>query len=272
MAGCVQAGVRIALLLTCILLALPASAARLRVVEAPDNQPLSADEQKWAELIRARLERWESEIPALARVFEPVEGPEVAQVTIGNRGGEDAFTPNAVTIEFDVGKLQANYGDAVRAENVERIDRFFRHEYTHLLQKAWLVTHPYRADTPLRAALLDIWLEGLGNYYSLSSKWSPGSEATQRALHELEPRFVARLAALACASSDRAAALTADLSMGRFDQKWGALPAALWLNAAQSPDALRAFVLRGPDGVWHLAEQHLGAVIPEIRRLDCGRE
>lgn len=224
----------------------------------------------WASLIRSRVTQWESDIPALSANYAPIAGPEVATVVIGHGGGEDAFTPDATTIGFDAARLHAEYGDATLAENTARIDRFFRHEYTHLLQKAWLAEHPYTADTPLRAALLGIWKEGLGNYYSLSPRWrSP--ELVSKTLAELEPRFVARLAALACASPASADALTKDLSMGRFDQKWGALPAALWLDAdaSRSPEALRELVLAGPDGVWSLAERHVSessrAVLRETR-------
>ena len=53
--------------------------------------------------------------------------------------------------------------------------------------------------------------------------------SVRSALERLEPRFVARLAALACGSPD-AETLIADLSEGRFEEKWGALPAALWLR------------------------------------------
>jgi hypothetical protein len=235
----------------------------------PSSQPMTEAQQAWAALIRSRSQRWESEIPALSAHFAPVPGPEIATIAIGNGGGEDAFTHDATTIGFDVARLHAEYGDAASPENTARIDRFFRHEYTHLLQKAWLAQHPYTADTPLRAALLGIWKEGFGNYYSLSPRWR--GDLAVKTLSELEPRFVARLAALACASPSTADALTADLSMGRFDQKWGALPVALWLDAdaSRSPDALRQFVLAGPDGVWNLAERHLSedlrAVLREAR-------
>ena len=154
-------------------------------------------------------------------------------------------------------------------ENQARIDRFFRHEFAHVLQKAWLAQHPWPGNTPLRAALLDIWTEGLGNYYSLSEQWSgeggARSATTSRVLAELEPRFVARLAALACATSAATPALLAGLASGPFEKKWGALPAALWLKEEPGPaaDALSRFVHAGPDGVWGLALRHLP---PDLQR------
>jgi hypothetical protein len=237
--------------------------------EAVASTQTTDAQRAWATLIRSRVTQWESEIPALATHYAPVPAPDLATIVIGDGGGQDAFTHDATTIGFDVARLQAEYGDATLAENACRIDRFFRHEYTHLLQKAWLREHPYAAGTPLRAALLGMWTEGLGNYYSLSEKWRGVTNA------EIEPTMVARLAALACASDDDAAKLMADLSMGRFDRKWGALPVALWLAA--EPGAMRELVLAGPDGIWSLAERHLPdgsrAILREARAAAavCGR-
>ena len=236
----------------------------------------TAEEISWRNLIRERAARWEREIPALTLLFDPVSAPVRATIVLGNRGGEDAFTHDSVTIGLDLAALQANYGGAGQPANQDRIDRFFRHEYTHLLQKAWLVTHPWPDSTPFDAALLDIWLEGLGNYYSLSERWKTingaPSESASRALAELVPTLVERMSALACASREEGEVLMAELSMGRFDQKWGALPVALWLERDQSasPGALRRFVLAGPDGVWTLIERH--ATQDQVARLGEARQ
>jgi hypothetical protein len=64
-----------------------------------------------------------------------------------------------------------------------------------------------------------------------------------------------------------------DLSAGPFAEKWGALPAALWLagETADSAGALRRFVAAGPPGVWALAERRmdpgLSVVLGEIRAV-----
>jgi hypothetical protein len=248
------------------------------------RRPLSGPERAWLALLASRADSWERERPALERPFRPERPPTDVSVVAGNRAapGDDAFTHDAATIGFDLGELHAAYGDASLPENAARLDRFFRHEYTHLLQRAWLTAHPWDADTPLAAALLEIWKEGLGNLHSLSARWHPvdgvASTAAAEARAALEPRFVARLGALACATPEQAARLTADLSRGRFDRKWGALPVALWLasETGESEASRRAFVEAGPAGVWDLAGRHLppplAAALQEVRPLGsrCG--
>jgi hypothetical protein len=226
------------------------------------RRPLTAGERAWADLVHAREAAWEREVHGLAADFEPVAPPVRVEIVLGNRGGSDAFV-NDPAIGFDLAALHEVYGAADLPENADRIDRLFRHEYVHLLQKAWLRERPYATDSPLRAAVAEIWAEGMGNYHSLSARWKADdgrpSAAAAEARAVLEPRLVARISALACAPPERAAGLTADLSTGRFDEKWGALPAALWLEAetARSEHALRDFVLAGPNGVWGLAARNL---------------
>jgi hypothetical protein len=227
------------------------------------RKPLTTQEAAWAKMIRARATAWQQMVPALAELFAPISPPGEVTIVMGNRGGEDAFTVDARTIGFDVSALQMLYGDAQKEENGRRIDSFFRHEFTHVLQKPWLQAHPWASDSPLRAALLDIWEEGLGNYQSLSAQWlstaGKHSPRAAQALAELEPRMIVRLAALACASLGAARPLAKDLSSGRFDQKWGAVTAALWLESAPegAAAAMRAYVLAGPAGFWDLADRNL---------------
>jgi hypothetical protein len=233
------------------------------------RKPLTASERAWGELILSRTTAWEREVPALSELFRPVGPPAEVLIVIGNRGAEDAFTHDPTTIGFDLAALQANYHDSRLPVNGDRIDRFFRHEFVHLLQKAWLPVHPWVTDTPLRGALAEIWAEGLGNYYSLSARWRSSngerSDVAARALAELEPRVVARLAALACARPDAAAALTRDLSWGQFERKWGALSAALWLEGEpNTAAALRRFVVAGPAGVWDLADRQLASALRPV--------
>ena len=225
--------------------------------------PILPAEQAWADMIATRAPRWASALPTLAALFPGLE-PQPVRIVLGNRGAEDAFTHDSLTIGFDLAALVRVYGAAPGAENADRLDRLFQHEVTHTLQKRWLVLHPYMPRTPLERALLEIWLEGLGNYFSLSPRWRPdatGARAplTEQTLTTLEPRFADRMARLACADSVAATPLLATLSSGPFQQKWGALPAALWLLEEQAADslALRTFVNAGPTGVWPWAQHHL---------------
>jgi hypothetical protein len=247
------------------------------------RRPPTDQDRAWEELIRARARIWKERLGALVAPFRPLAPPERIRIVLGNRGAEDAFTHDRITIGFDVSRLEALFGSAHDLENRDRIDRFFDHETTHLLQKAWLAEHPPSATTPFERAELDIWLEGLGNYYSLSQRWrahdGTQSAAARTALDELEPILVTRMAKLACASEEEADRLLANLSQGPFTKKWGALPAALWLEAESSrdPHALRDFVQVGPAGVRELARRHL---LPRLaddldraraRSESCGR-
>ena len=226
------------------------------------RRPRSAEQQAWARLVEARAKHWPEAVAPLQTLFDSTTVDSL-RVVLGNRGGEDAFTHDSLTIGFDLAALQRVYGDAAGPENADRLDRIFRHEFVHLLQKRWLRRHPFAPASPLEAAVLDAWAEGLGNYYSLSARWRPTdqipSPLTAKALDELQHRFVARMTALACADSVAAIPLLADLSSGPFDKKWGALPVALWLlaEADTDPSALHAFATAGPGGVWTLAERHL---------------
>jgi hypothetical protein len=239
---------------------------------------LTDRESEWMALIESRRVAWAREIPALAMPFSPVLPPARALIVLANRGGGDAFAHDSTTIGFDLAELQTNYGPARAPGNTDLIDRLFRHEYTHLMQKAWFLRHPWQANSPLQEALVDLWLEGQGTYYSLSERWrrtdGRRSEATQLALSALEPRLIVRLSALACAQPEQARSLRKGLSSGQFDQKWGALPIALWLEDERpaSLEALRRFVLAGPAGVWELADHHLPEplrrALAEVRAVD----
>lgn len=233
-------------------------------------RPFTAEESEWIALIRSRAPRWAAEAPALAAPWDPAPPPPDVGILLGNRGASDGFTPDGSTIAFDLSVLHSAYGSATAPENADRIDRLFRHEFTHLLQKSWLRLHPYPTITPLRSALLAIWLEGLGTWHSMSSPWRARggvpSERAARALAQLEPKFTARIAAIGCSGREAARRLESDLNEGAFDRKWGSLPAALWLEQemSASPGAYRDLVLAGPDGIALLAKGHLPAPLAAV--------
>ena len=229
----------------------------------PLQKTLTADEAAWDSLICSRKPTWLSFTGPIISLYSPAEPPAVVRIILGNRGADDAFTADNHTIAFDLSRLVSVYGPASDPANGVRVDRFFRHEFTHILQKAWLAAHPWAITSRLNAALFDIWTEGLGNYYSLSNQWldSQGqlTDRSRQTLAVLEPRFASNLRALVCADSASAAPLLATLSSGPFDRKWGAVPAALWLASEPEPrdSALRRFIVAGPAGVWALAARHM---------------
>lgn len=227
------------------------------------DRPYTPEQRAWRELIVSRMRAWPAQAEMVGIPYDPAPPPERVTIVLDNRGERDAMTIDARTIVFDAAALQKAYGDATKADNAERLDRLFRHEFAHLMQKSWLRTHPYDANTPFRAALLGIWLEGLGTHHSMSARWRGDSRLAHETRQTLEPRFVARLAALACATDEDATTLMADLNEGPFDEKWGSLPVALWLDT-EGGDAERRLVLAGPDAIPAMAKRHLS---PELARV-----
>jgi hypothetical protein len=229
---------------------------------APIRRPRTPQEEAWSRLIESESRTWPAAADSLLTLFDLPSPPEV-RVVVGNRGAEDAFTHDSTTMGMDLAALQRVYGDATQPINRDRVNRFFRHEFVHTLQKRWLARHPFVTRSYLDDAVFDAWAEGLGNYFSLSSDWRPNgatsSPATAKALAELEPRMVARFAGLACTDSATAPSLLKGLSSGPFTQKWGALPVALWLLTDQSADGatLHRFATGGPAAFWELAERHV---------------
>ncbi|MGH7493627.1 MAG: DUF5700 domain-containing putative Zn-dependent protease [bacterium] len=227
------------------------------------KKSLSEEEALWAGLIKGKLSIWVTMIDSLQKPFQAVTPPDTVAILLGNIGGEDAFVYSHATICFDLNKLHRLYGSASTTANNARIDRFFAHEFTHVLHKAWRKKHNLELASPFDYALWECLTEGLGNYRSLSDRWIAASGKltphAQEVLLRLQPVFVERLSALEHASAEAAEPLLAGLSMGPFDQKWGALTVALWLAQEASGDDLRLqkWVEAGPVGVLILAQKYL---------------
>lgn len=227
------------------------------------QKTLSAEETAWANLIKTKMPVWAAMTNSLAIPFRAITPPGTVTILLGNPGGEDAFVYKDSTICFDLNRLHHEYGDALTAINIDRIDRFFAHEFTHVLHKAWRKQHPVELESPFDDALWDCLTEGLGNYRSLSDKWvTENGTLTDHArvvLSRLQPVFVQRISALRHAGDEEAAKLMEGLSMGPFEQKWGALTVALWLaQEAQGDDAnLQKWVEAGPEGILTLAQKYL---------------
>ena len=230
---------------------------------AATRRPFNADEILWHELILSRLHDWQRMTPELQRPFGAIRPPASVGILIGNLGASDAFIADPLTIAFDLSRLQEVYGAANLPVNAGRIDRFFAHEYTHVLHKIWRQKRQLTLNSPLERALWACLTEGVGNLRSLSDRWRKPdgslSEHAESVLRRLTPIFVSRLSAIAVADADEADALMQGLSMGPFEEKWGALPVALWLAAetADDDEALSTWIERGPWGVMELAKRHV---------------
>jgi hypothetical protein len=229
------------------------------------STPITEEQSLWAELIEQRAVLWPDHIEKLRIPFPGISPPEVVAIVLGNVGGSDAFIAENRNIAFDLSRMQSLYGSANSPSNTDRADRFFAHEFTHLLHKEWRRVNKPKIETPLEQALWGCLAEGLGNYRSLSARWADArgdlSPHAKEVLARLQPILVERLSALEHASVNEADVLMNGLSMGPFEEKWGALPVALWLalEARDDESVLQKWVDAGPWGVLDLAAKYLPA-------------
>ncbi len=220
-------------------------------------------ETRWLQLITKKLPVWTTMVDSMRIPFSDIPAPDTVYILPGNQGGSDAFVSAPITICFNLEKLGQFYGAATSAANDDHIDRFFAHEFTHVLHKVWRRQNSQKIETPLERALWECMTEGLGNYRSLSGKWQDGngnlSAHANKVLDRLQPIFAARMSALATANEVEADSLLKGLSTGKFERKWGALPVALWLaqEAQGNDENLRPWVNAGPSGILKLARKYL---------------
>ncbi|MCB0280135.1 MAG: hypothetical protein KDD94_11555 [Calditrichaeota bacterium] len=226
-----------------------------------DRRILTEAYEDWIKLIRQESVNWPDSALQINALFD--ESLDSIRILIGDHNGNDAFTYKQLYICFDLSELQDNYGDAVKPANRDRINRFFKHEYSHQLQKRWLLKHPQPENNHLQSAILECWSEGIGNYYSLSDGWRCKNgmitEQTKSTLFEMQPVFVAKLIQLINATDQQANDITRDLSNGPFRKKWGALTVALWIELYCQGDQhkLNQLIDMGPKLVIYLARQNL---------------
>jgi hypothetical protein len=230
------------------------------------QRPLSPDECDWLKLIRTKTGLWNSLRDSLETPFGDIHVTDTINVLLGAFGVDDGFTFQYNTVCFDLTALQANYGSALLPENIERIDRLFAHEYTHLIHKTWVQERDYAIRTFKDSVLWECLYEGIGMYRSLTKKWLPQGDAlpdmTRNTLEELYPVFVQRLIAVASSvnpSKAEKARLVSNLSRGPVHRKWGALPVAIWLALEANGDdtQLTSWLNKGPGAVIELAKKYL---------------
>lgn len=155
---------------------------------------ITKEEKDWMELIRSKEEKWSRFLDSLAVAFNHVVIPDTIYIYLGHSGVDDGFTYQLNTVCFDLTALQDNYGAATLPENTERIDRFFAHEFTHLLHKSWAKNKGLELKTFRDSILWECIYEGIGMYRSLTKKWLPANGVlpaiTKQTMDELTPVFV----------------------------------------------------------------------------------
>lgn len=240
------------------------------------ERSLSPSENDWLKLIQSKKLRWNSFRDSLSVPFQDIQLSDTIYVLAGSLGDDDGFTFEHQTICLDVTALNANYGTVDNAENDERIDRIFSHEYTHLLHKAWARKNNLVLKNFKDSILWECLYEGIGMYRSLSKKWTAGDSIpgiTRDALNKLYPVFVDRLIQvyqLEHPTNEEKISLNKNLSRGNVDQKWGAFPMAIWLKqeAKGNDRTLINWVNAGPNGAILLALKYLPE--PHRSKLKAG--
>jgi hypothetical protein len=236
---------------------------------AATAQPLTPDEQGWADLIGRIAPVWFAGVARLNAPFRDVTPPARPQVVLGHGGGDDAFGAPPDIMAFDLSALVKAYADRDEAAREALMPRLLSHEYTHLLAVPYLNslgwTEAWAMARPYRWALRVLYNEGLGNMRSVEgdARWTlPSGQPTDRAreaLARLTPILAERLRALAGdPAPDAAKDLLRNISQGPFAGKWGALPMALWLAADTcfQPSRIAVWVEAGPPGMLRLAAAH----------------
>jgi hypothetical protein len=239
-----------------------------------ESMPLSVEAQAWVPIVEGAMPALSGRAAELTRILDvPVLD---ATVVVGNRGSSDAIGWMPDFIGVNVQAVADAYGPLAEGAQ-DRIVRIAAHEYIHLLTYRHYPDHGARRQTPFDRALWTIFFEGIGDYVSASGRWHPDesgdySPVTAETLARLEPEFVARLEMLARADEGEERALRAGISMGKFDEKWGSLPYALWLlseaKRCGEPATLRAALALERDSVLALAARYAADSFEErIRAL-----
>ena len=134
---------------------------------------MTAEELAWYELMKSRSEVWSSIKDSIRIPFADTEISDTTYVFLGYQGKDDGFSYQYNTVCFDLTAMYNTYGAASKPENTNRADRFFAHEYTHLLSKEWARQNDLVLTNFRDSILWECIYEGLGMYRSMSPKWFP---------------------------------------------------------------------------------------------------
>jgi hypothetical protein len=229
------------------------------------QRELNEAEKEWYVLIQSRFGEWQSFPDSLQVLFPTVQLPDTIQVWLGFLGNDDGYTYQSNVVCLDITAFHRAYGDADNVENLARVDRIFAHEYTHLLQKAWMREQGWYPRSFADSIAWECWYEGIGMYRSLHPRWQPVDgklpEISQELLHKLEPRFRAYWIKSQESNLSEAekVAIRRNLSRGKVTEKWGAMTIALWLSleATKGSDRLQQLIQMGPDMIKELEKLYL---------------
>jgi hypothetical protein len=230
------------------------------------KRELSREEKAWEALIKSKVGSWNLMRDSLRVPFGQTSTPDVIYVMVGFMWKDDGFTYGLNTVCFDVTAMFQNYGPASLAENSNRIDRIFAHEFTHVVHKNWLIQNNIEIKTFRDSFLWECLYEGIGMYRSLNARWFPKNgllpEETQNALNELQPIFrekIKEINSKASFSKAEKEKINSNLSHGPVLKKWGAFPVAIWLYLEANGDdkKLRQWIQKGPGGIILLSEKYL---------------
>ena len=235
---------------------------------ARQNLPLTTEAKAWLAVLSEGLPLIEDRSHHVGHLFDVP--PLDAVIVVGNRGSSDGFGWVPDKIGINVQAFVDTYGPPAEGAT-DRMVRIAAHEYLHLVTYAFYEDHIERRQTPIDRALWTMFFEGIGDYVSVSKRWWPDeygnySAVSADTLNSLEPIFVERLELLLGAEDAQERELRRGLAMGKFDEKWGSLPVALWLHSEvkQCGEAatLRTVMRMERSAVLPLALRHIS---PELR-------
>lgn len=230
------------------------------------KRPLTIEELAWQDLIKSRTNHWNQFRDSLRLPFGDIPVEDTITVLLGYLGVDDGFTYGYGTVCFDLTALQTNYGSANLAENKNRMDRLFAHEFTHLLHKEWVRKNDLKLNSFRDSILWECLYEGIGMYRSLTTKWLPAHDSlpllTKTTLAELYPIFdkkIARINSPDPLTNEEKTTIQSNLSRGMVSKKWGAFPMAIWLALEAKGDDrnLIPWISKGPSAVLMLADKYL---------------
>lgn len=240
------------------------------------KRKLTEEEFQWHNLIQRKVKLWPQMIDSIKIPFGNINIDDTTYVLLGYLGNDDAFTFQSQTVCFDLTALNNAYGSALNSANFNRIDRFFAHEYTHLLSNEWARLNKLQISNYQDSILWECIYEGIGMYRSMSAKWFPVgdslSEVAAKTFEKLYPEFTERMSTIFTSETlteKEKEALHKNLSRGSMTQKWGALPVGVWLALESNDDDknLIPWIDKGPDAVLLLAKKYL----PEDKKGEIER-